>query len=198
MPGAFACCSLFAVVSPELLAERYEHGIEPPNGYLTQMEGWWLLVDGTASETGNWARQRDIGIALSAEEGIAISVFITDQEWALSLAVNGEPGPTAIYLPDNEELIARVPFTLMALETAFSLLYPDRVDVDEVDALFGALLEDALPPETVFTTLFAMLGIPEDWLRWAWFESIPEQLFMDPDLAARTIPLGAAKELWEE
>ena len=198
MPGAFACCSLFSVVSPELLAERYEQGIEPPNGYLTQLDGWWLLVDGTACETGNWARQRDIGIALSADEGIAVSVFIADEEWALSLAVNGEPGPTTIYLPDNDELLARAPYTLMALETAFSLLYPDRMDVDEVDALFGALLEGASPPEVVFTALFAMLGIPEDWQRWAWFESIPEQLFTDPDLADRVIPLGEAKQLWEE
>lgn len=198
MPGQFACCTAFYVVSPEVLAERYTTGIDPPNGYLTQAGAWWLLVDGTAAETGNWGRQRDIGTVLSTEEGVALSVFITDEEWAVALAVNGEPGPSAVYLPDNDELLARAPYSLMALEQALGLLFPDYMIIDEVDALFGALLEGATPPETVFTELFTMLGVSPDWLCWAWFESIPDQLFTDPDLSDRVIPLGEARELWEE
>jgi hypothetical protein len=86
----------------------------------------------------------------------------------------------------------------MALEQALGLLFPDLVDLDEVDYLFGALLEDALAPEVVFTELFTMLGLTPDWLRWAWFETIPDQLFTDPDLSDRVIPLGEARELWDE
>ncbi len=198
MPGQFACCTALYIVSPEVLIERYLHGIEPPNGYLTQCGTWWLLVDGTATETGDWGRQRDIGTALSTEEGVAISVFLADMEWAISLSVNGEPGPGVVYMPDNAELIARSPYSLMALEQALGLLFPDLVDLDEVDYLFGALLEDALAPEVVSTELFTMLGLTPDWLRWAWFETIPDQLFTDPDLSDRVIPLGEARELWDE
>ncbi len=198
MPGHVACCTAFYVREPDVLAERYTLGIAPPNGYLVQAGTWWLLVDGTAAETGNWGRQRDIATVLSAEEGVALSVFITDAEWAIALAVNGEPGPTAVYLPDNAELIARAPFSLMALEQALGLLFPDLADMDRIDALFGALLEDAEPPETVFSELYIMLGVAEDWLRWAWFEAIPDQLFTDPDFADRVIPLGEARTLWEE
>jgi hypothetical protein len=198
MPCQYACCTFFYITSPEILVERYLQGIEPANGYLTQAGTWWQLVDGTAAETGNWARQRDIGTALSTEEGVALSVFIADEEWAISLSVNGEPGPSAVYLPDNAELLSRVPYSLMALEQALGLLFPDYVDLDTVDALLGALLEGALPPETAFTELFTMLGIPEDWLRWALFEAIPDQLILDPDLSDRVLPLGAAHDLWEE
>lgn len=198
MSGHFACCTFFSVRSSETLGERYEVGIEPADGYLTSLDGWLVLVDATATATGNWARQRDIGIVLSEDEGVAISVFITGEEWALSLAVNGEPGPTAIYTPQNDELIARVPFSLMAIEQAFGLLYPDRVDIDEIDAVFGALLDDALLPEDAFDAILTMLGVTNDWQRWCWYETIPEQLFTDPDLADRVTPLGEARALWEE
>jgi hypothetical protein len=198
MPGHLACCTLLYVTDPETLAARYEAGIEPADGYLTYLDGWWMLVDATATATGNWARQRDIGLALSDEAGVALSIFITGDEWALALAVNGEPGPTAIFTPQNDEVMARVPFSLMALEQALGLLYPDRVDVDEVDYLFGALLEGALAPEEAVDGVVRMLGVPDDWMRWSWYESIPEQLFTDPDLADRVVPLGDAKDLWEE
>ncbi len=198
MPGHLACCTLFAVTHPETLAERYTVGIDPPDGYLTYLNGWWMLVDATATATGNWARQRDIGLALSDEEGVALSIFITDDEWALALAVNGEPGPTAIFTPQNDEVMARAPYSLMALEQALGLLYPDRIDTEEVDYLFGALLDGALPAEEAINEIVLMLGCPADWMRWSWYESVPEQLITDPDLADRVIPLGAAKALWEE
>lgn len=79
-----------------------------------------------------------------------------------------------------------------------SEIFHDDIDRSRLDELFGALLEGAVSPEEAINELLLMLEVSADWLRWSWYETIPEQLFIDPDLAARVIPLGAAKALQEE
>ncbi len=55
-----------------------------------------------------------------------------------------------------------------------------------------------MPVEEAVTQLLAMLDCPPSWLRWSWYETIPQQIFTDPDLLKSVTPLGEAKQFWEE
>ena len=140
----------------------------------------------------------ELAILLSEDEGIAFSVLLVGEHWALALAYNGQRGPTAVFAPDARKLIEQVPRQLLALEKALVELFPTEIDADELDALFGEMLEGVTPVEEAVTQLLAMLGCPPSWLRWSWYETIPEQIFTDPDLLKLVTPLGEAKQFWEE
>jgi hypothetical protein len=189
---------VFFRATREELVTRYEAMVDPANGYLTDVEAGWLLVDATASETADWRRETDIAIDLSDDGVIALSVFLNGPSWALAVAQDARPGPVAVYDPDDTDVLDALPQKLMDVESALGMLFPDDVDVDEVDAIFGAVLEGVMSPDEGMTELLTMLGCRRDWLRWSWCETIPEQLFTDPDLAHRVTPLGEARQFWEE
>jgi hypothetical protein len=91
-----------------------------------------------------------------------------------------------------------LPGRLLAVESVLTDLFPDDADPAAIDELFGAVLEGVLPFDEAVSSIFDMLGVPPEWLRWSWFETIPQQLFIDPDLADRVVPVGEACHFWEE
>jgi hypothetical protein len=198
MTEAYACGTLFHGVRQEEIVGAYEAGVEPANGYLTRLDEWLLLVDATATEMADWDRQIRMALALTVDGGTAISVFLVGKTWALALAHEGKAGPVAAFAPDEETALDDLPHRLLRFEHGLGELFPYLVDTETVDALFGVLLDGGISAEAVFTEILAMLEVPGDWLRWSWYETIPEQLFLDPDLAHRVTPLGEAKPLWEE
>jgi hypothetical protein len=197
MANASVCCTVFQRVSPEELIERYEENADPANGYLTEVGDWWELVDAQASETADWRRQIQLATELADEDTLAISIFIAEDSWALALATAGKQGPLAVYAPEDKDVIDRIPQQLLTIENILVQWLSD-VEVEKVDVIFGAMIEGALPAEEGLDELLTMLGCSPDWLRWSWFETIPQQLFIDPDLKDRVRPLGEAKALWEE
>ena len=198
MANAYACTTLFFHTSAEDLTTRYEANAEPANGYLARLDTAWMLTDAVATETAHWSRQIELAVALSEDGVVAITIVLVGDYWALALAHDGQPGPVAVFIPDNPPLLRQLPEQLLAIERSLHDLFPGLIDAETVDVLFGALLDGGMPPEDVFTEVLAMLGCPPDWIRWAWYETIPQQLFIDPDLAERVVPLGEAKELWGE
>lgn len=201
MSGAYACSTIFFYNNSQRhqeIAAQYEATAEPANGYLTRIDHRSVLVDALASETADWARQVELAASLTDDYTIAISVFIVGNLWALALARNGQMGPVAAYTPDNPKTIQQISHKLLAIEGQLVDLFPDQVDAESVDAIFGALLETAISPEDGIGQLLEMLECSPNWLRWSWFETIPEQLFIDPDLADCVTPLGEARHLWEE
>ncbi len=193
-----ACSTLFFHCDPRELIAQYEAICEPANGYLTCLNDEVVLVDALATEQADWGRQTSLAAALTGEDGVALSIFIVGAHWALALAVDGKEGPVAAYVPDDPDALDDLPRELMIIETGLARLFPGLVNAQELDLLFGAMLEGAVPVEEAINSLLAMLGVAPDWLRWSWYETIPEQLFIDPDLADRVTPLGEARLLWEE
>lgn len=180
------------------LAARYEEHAENPCAYLTRVNDEWIFTDSLATETADWARQFELATAMTEDEVTGISVFMVGDLWALGVSYDGRRGPVAAFVPDNAAQMRELPQRLLAVENALAELFPDAVDPDRIDALFGAVLEGVLPFEEAVTSIFEMLGVLAEWLRWSWFEAIPEQLFIDPDLADRVVPVGEACGFWEE
>ncbi len=191
-------CTLFFHSSAEEIASHYEEIANPANGYLTRIHGGCLLVDATVSETADWARQIELAIQLCGEDAIAFSILIVGDLWALALARGGQPGPIAAYTPDNVKTLELLPNQLLSIEQMLQEIFPDRVDAAYIDQLFGAMIEGAIEPGEGISEIVDMLGCPPDWQRWSWYETIPEQIFLDPDLSSRVTPLGDARELWDE
>ncbi|MHB9134018.1 MAG: hypothetical protein ACYDBB_23360 [Armatimonadota bacterium] len=198
MANAHACCSIIFNVPADELIARYEANAEPANGYLTRLDDSWVMVDAFASETADWGRQSLLAAEMTGEDGVAISILMTGQYWALGLAHAGKPGTMAVYLPGNEDVLDKLPFKLMEFEQGLVALFPDALDADELDRIFGAVIEMALPIDDAVDAILAMLGCAPDWLRWSWYDAIPHQLFMDPDFIGRVRPMGEAKDLWSE
>ena len=200
MSDIYVCCTIFFPLL-ELtnceIATQYEEITDPADGYLTQLSQCSILVDAQASEMADWQRQIEIAISLSSEDLLALSIFIVGDLWALALAKDGQPGPIAAYTPDNTKVLEQLPHKLLAIEQQLCELFYRQVNPDVMDALFGALLDGAITPDDGIAELVQMLGCTQDWMRWSWYETIPEQLFLDPDLESRVIPLGNAKNLWE-
>lgn len=194
----YCACSIFFHISPEELAERYQLIAEPADGYITELQQQAILVDSATCALADWVRQVGLAVQLSANDKLALSIFIVDKHWALALARDGKAGPVAAYTPDNPKTLEELPYKLLALEDALHEIFHDDINREKLDALFGALLEGALPAEDVIHELLLMLEVPADWLRWSWYETIPEQLFLDPDFSNRVTPLGDARALWEE
>ncbi|HEX2950956.1 MAG TPA: hypothetical protein VHV83_15540, partial [Armatimonadota bacterium] len=185
------CSTIFFNADPAEIRTHYEAIADPANGYLTRLhDNCVILVDATASETADWSRQTQLAALLSANEVIAISVFVVGELWALALAFDGKAGPIAAFTPDNPKIMEELPYKLLAIEQQLDDIVPDRVDTEQLDRLFGSMLERYITPEEGITELFDQLGCLPDWPRWSWYETIPEQLFLDPDLANRVIPLG--------
>lgn len=195
---AIACTTIFFHTDAEELAERYLANTDNPCAYLTCVNGAWVFVEELASETADWARQMNLALAMSEEEAIAFSVFLVGNLWALGLAFDGRQGPVAAYVPDDPTRISQLPQQLLAIEQALDDLFPDDVDPEQIDVLFGAVLDGAMPMDDAITEILEKLGCPPDWQRWSWFETVPEQLFIDPDLADRVVPVGEACHFWEE
>jgi hypothetical protein len=193
-----SACTLFINASAEEIAERYEEIAIPANGYLTRLNGYCLLVDATAAETADWQRQIQLSTQVSGDQVIAVSIFMVGDLWALALAHDGQPGPVAAFTPDNAKSLEALPAQLLAVERMLGDLFADRVDIARIDELFGGMIEGALSSEEVMDEILDMLGCPPDWQRWSWYETIPEQLFLDPDLSPRVMPLGDARALWDE
>lgn len=198
MASAYACATFFFGASPGNLVEGYEELVEPANGYLTNLESCWALTDAIASETGDWVRQTELAVMLTSEDEVALSIFLVGEHWAMAVAANGQPGPVVAFAADDPDLEQYLPQRLLNIEKALDVLFPELIDAEEVDALFGALIDQAVHPDEVFSSILAMLGVAADWQRWCWYETIPEQLILDPDFSDRVIPLGHAKDLWEE
>lgn len=192
------CSTLFFQSDPREIVNRYEAQVEPANGYLTVLDEVCILVDALATETANWSRQHELAALLAGDDGVALSVFIVGSLWALSLCRDGQPGTIAAFTPDESKVLEQLPVRLLTIERQLDEYFPNIVDTEEVDTLFGAMLEGARAAEDGISELLAMLGCPPDWLRWSWYETIPEQLFLDPDLADHVTPLGEAKAFWEE
>lgn len=198
MAGSHACCTIFFGMSREDVVLAYEGCAEPADGYLAQMGDAWLLTDAAITETVDWGQQAELAARMTGEEGMAISLFLSDEIWGLALARAGQPGPTAAFMPEEADICDLLPQRLLRIEQLLTEWFPDDADAEELDRLFGALIEGAVPPDEAFTDLVEMLGCPPDWLRWSWYESIPHQLLLDADLHDRVMPLGAAREFWEE
>ncbi|MHB9023401.1 MAG: hypothetical protein ACYC7E_04390 [Armatimonadota bacterium] len=198
MATACACSTLFQRIAPEELIERYEENADPANGYLTQVGDWWELVDAQASEMADWSRQTQLAADLAEEDTLAISVFLAGDSWALALATAGKQGPVAVFTPDDTDVLERLPHQLLAIENNLEQWLPGDIDAEKIDAIFGAILEGALPADEGLDELLILLGCSPDWLRWSWYEAIPLQLITDPDFVGRVQPLGEAKALWEE
>ena len=197
MSNVFACVTVFLLADREALVSRYESLAEPANGYLTRVGETYLMTDAAASEGSDWARQVRLALEMS-EELTALTIVIYEEYWALTLAHDEQQGPAAIYLPVAPEMLRNLPRQLFDVEKALVDLLPFDADADRIDALFGAVLEEALPIEDALTELLGMFGCPAEWIRWSWYETIPQQLFTDPDLAGRVTPLGEARQFWEE
>jgi len=198
MAGSYACATFFFRATPEELAQRYEENAEPANGYLIRLSDFYLLVDATATETADWGRQAQLAALLSENEVIALSVLLVGDHWGLAVAYDGQPGPAALFIPKDEKLLTQLPHKLLAIEKALVDLFPGEIDADEVDAIFGAMIDGAMPVEDAITEILVMLDCPTNWLRWSWYETIPQQIFTDPDLQRMIIPLGEARQFWEE
>jgi hypothetical protein len=198
MPTPLACCTAFLNTDPEHLIEQYEALADPPCGYLTRVGALWLLTDVQATETADWGRQLRLGTEITENGCASISVFCVGDRWGIAVAVDGVEGPIAVYEPDDAGLMADLPRRLLGVERTLAALSGGAVNAAEVDRLFGALLEGVLPFDEVVEGVLLMLGCHTDWLRWAWADTIPQQLFLDPDLADRVLLLGDAKGLWEE
>jgi hypothetical protein len=198
MSSAYICATIFFNANPDVLAAMYEACADPAEGYLTRLNRQLILTDAAATASADWARQAELATALALEDTIAISVFLTGRQWAIAVAHNGLPGPVAVFDQDDHKAFDQLPFKLLAIEETITLLFPKLVDKSRIDMLFGAMLEDAISPEEGMASFFEMLGCPQDWPRWSWYDTIPEQLFLDPDLAERVTPLGEAKKFWEE
>jgi hypothetical protein len=198
MTSAHACCTIFFGASREELIAHYEEQEDGANGYLTRLADCWIFVDAEATETGNWGRQTNLAQSMSRDDVVALSLFLVGQHWGLALANDGQAGPVAVAIPDDDDVMELLPHYLMAVERVLVAWFPEQADQSYLDELFGALLEGATPVEEVFSQILAMLGCPSDWMRWSWFETIPQQLFTDPDLVSRVTPLGEAAALWEE
>jgi hypothetical protein len=201
MSSRSACSTLFFAVNsldPVELAARYEALADPANGYLTQLNCAYVFVDAQASETADWSRQIELAGLMATEDALALSIFMAGDLWALALTRAGHPATVAAYTPDNPKTFELLPHKLLALERQLGELFPAQLDVPGVDALFGAILDGAMSAEEGVTALLDMLGCSPDWLRWSWYETIPDQLFLDPDLSPRVTPLGEARNFWEE
>ena len=135
---------------------------------------------------------------MSDDGATAISILLVDQHWALTVAHDNRPGPVAVSIPDEPATLQALPLRLMEIESLLTSIFPDDINGEDVDRLFGELLEGVAQFDDVISEILAMLGVAQDWPRWSWYETIPEQLFLDPDLADRVTPLGDAKGLWEE
>lgn len=195
---AHICCTLFDRCLPDELTAHYEAYAEPANGYLIRLQHWSLLVDAVATETANWVRQCELSAEMTCEDGVAVSLFLVDRYWAIAVAAGGKRRAFAAYMPDDPKLFERLPNELHKVEQALALYFPDDIDIVRVDELFGAIIDNGITVEDGFLALTDLLGISPEWLRWSWYETIPEQLFTDPDLAPRVKALGDAKQLWEE
>ncbi len=198
MADACICCTVFLAAPEAQLIDVYEENAEPADGYLIRLGDAQLLVDALATETADWARQVELAGLMTGEDLTAISLFLVGAQWGLALNHGTRPAIMAAYDAEAPKLLDQLPRQLLAFERTLEDLYPGEVDGDALDALFGAMLESALPIEEAFNTLLSQLGCPPDWLRWSWYETIPQQLFLDPDLADRVQPLGRTREFWEE
>lgn len=198
MSASYACGTLFFHIPAASLKSRYEFLAEPGNGYLVRMGYDYLLTDAQATETADWVRQLDLAVDISADGGVAFSFFFVGKDWAMGIAVDGKPGAIAAYTPDDAKALDQLPFKLLALERELVANFPDILIPEQLDKLFGALVLDAITAEDAVTEILDELGCAPDWPRWCWYETISEQLFLDPDLAHRVIPLGEAVALWEE
>ena len=198
MPSTAICCTLFAHCFADELAENYEALAEPANGYLIRLNQWTMLDDAEATETADWSRQIELATMLTCEDGVAVSIFVVGEGWAIAVSLGGQPGPIAAFAPDEHKAVEQLPFKLLAVENALMTAFPDDVDAERVDAIFGAMIDQVMTAEEGMTEIVEMLGCPSDWSRWGWYETIPEQLFTDPDLAHKVRPLGEAKHFWEE
>jgi len=190
--------TIFFHTDAEELTARYEANAESPCAYLTRVNSEWIFTDGPATETADWARQFELATVMSEDEVIGISVFMVGELWALGVAYDGKRGPVAALVPDNADQMRELPMRLLAVERALTELFPDDADAEKLDVIFGALLDGALPFDEAVSSVFEMLGVPSEWSRWSWFETIPEQLFIDPDLSDRVVPVGEACHFWEE
>jgi len=195
---SIACMTIFFHTDGPELISRYEATAENPSAYFTRVNGEWIFTDELATETADWARQQELAMVMTEEEVIGISVFMVGNLWALGVAFDGRQAPVAAYVPDNADQMRELPGRLLGIESALADLFPDNADPQVIDELFGAVLEGALPFEEAVSSIFDMLGVPPEWLRWSWFETIPQQLFIDPDLSDRVVPVGEASLLWEE
>jgi len=195
---SIACTTIFFHTNAVELITRYEEHAENPCGYLTRLNDQWVFVDALATETADWARQQELATAMTEDEVIGISVFMVGNLWALGMAFDGRLGPVAAYVPENADQMRELPERLLAVERALTDLFPGQIEAETIDALFGAVLEGAQPFEDAVTEILEMLGVSPEWIRWAWYETIPEQLFIDPDLAGRVTPIGEACQFWEE
>jgi hypothetical protein len=195
---AIACMTIFFHAGADELAARYQAAADRPCGYLTRVGERWIFTEATATETADWERQLELAAAMTDEGVVGISVLLVGAHWALAVARDGRAGPMAVCVPDNEEQARALPRQLSAVEQALVELFPDEIDAERVDELFGAVLEGATPIDEAVTEILGMLGCSAEWPRWSWYETIPEQLFIDPDLAERVVPIGDACQLWEE
>jgi hypothetical protein len=196
--GTHLCCSIFFGTTADQLCDAYEAIAEPANAYLTRVGTGLLLADVVACETADWGRQLRLGTEMTHTGGASFSVFAAGDRWGMAVATDGVEGPVAVFEPDEEEIMADLPRRLLGVEKALAALSPERVDAAEVDRAFGALLEGVMTADDAAGIVLTMLGCHIDWPRWAWAETVPHQLFLDPDLADRVTPLGEAKDLWEE
>jgi len=194
---SIACTTIFFHTALEKLTACYTAQVEHPCAYLTRVDDVWVFTEAQATETADWARQLALARAMSEDEAIAISVFIVGAHWALGMAFDGRQGPVATYLPDDETQMQQLPQQLLAIEQALDDLFPDDADPERIDALFGAVLDGAMPFEEAAVEMLQMIGCPPDWQRWSWFETVPEQLFIDPDLSDRVAPIGESRLFWE-
>lgn len=193
-----ACATIFFHTDAAELTARYEANTENPCGYLTRLNGNYIFVDAQATETADWARQIELATVMTDEGEIGISIFMVNELWGLGISFEGKLGPVAAYVPDDETQMDQLPQKLLALESVLDDLFPDDADPMRIDELFGSVLDGALPFEEAAAELLEMLGVPPEWPRWAWFEMIPEQLFIDPDLTDHVLPIGDACQFWEE
>ena len=149
MNNICACCTLFISdygSNPTEIAAHYEAIAEPANGYLIRLQHEVMLVDATAAETADWARQIELATALADENTVALSIFLVGDLWALALAHNERPGPVAAFTPDNTKVLEQLPHSLLAIERQLIDFFPDRVDEEAIDQIFGAMLERAISP----------------------------------------------------
>jgi len=195
---SIACTTIFFHTDAEDLIARYEANTEKPCAYLTRVNECWVFVDALATETADWARQLELATVMTEDEVIGLSVFIVGEHWAIGLTYDGRLGPVAAYLPDVATQMRLLPQRLLSIEKALDDLFPDQADPERIDAFFGAVLEGALSIDEAMTEILGLLGCPGDWLRWSWFETVPDQLFIDPDITDRVVPVGETRHFWEE
>ena len=198
MPSLFACATIFFHAHRDDLVARYEALAEPADGYLTSLRDTFILVDAVAAATADWGRQVRLGLVMSGDGVFALTVVLLGEYWALALAQDEQPGPAAVCVPNEPDMLSQLPRQLFDIERVLVESFPFAADADKIDAIFGAMLDGAQPIDEAFTELLEMLGCPNEWMRWSWDETIPQQLFIDPDLVARVTPLGDASGFWEE